>query len=561
MLQIDSIKNNDNVRAALYARVSSVQQAAAGTIQSQVDAIVRRGGEDGVEIEPESRFIDEGHSGATLVRPALERLRDAAAAGAIDRLYVLCPDRLSRRYAHQMVLVDELRRCGVEVVFINQPLGQTPEDHLLLQVQGMIAEYERAKIMERSRRGKLHAARQGKVNVLTGAPFGYRYVPAAAGVSDARYDVYLPDASVVQRIFHWVGLERKSLRQVCRELEKQGVCSPSGMKRWNAGSVKQMLVNPAYKGTAAYGKTRRGSMRPRLRPVRGSSGIPRGGQSIYDNEPQQWISIAVPAIVSEALFQLAAGQLEQNRQSLRQRHTGPRHLLQGLVVCKTCGYACCGTHSGCRDTRGGTGKTIYGYYRCQGSQPSRCGGERLCTNKSVRQELLDEAVWNDVRQLLADPARVQHELQRRMEADQADPQQQNHQKLQSQATRIRRGITRLIDAYEQGLVEKIEFEPRIKSARQQLSLLQEQLHRQADQQAEAREMKLVIDNLQDFSQRVACGLEQADWQTRRQIITTLVKRIELEPQQVRIVYRVDLSPFDRRPERGVLEHCKGRQMA
>src|SRR5579871_3059884 len=166
MLQINSIKNNNNVRAALYARVSSEQQAAAGTIQSQIDAIMHRAGEDGVEIEPESRFIDEGHSGATLLRPALERLRDAAAAGAIDRLYVLCPDRLSRQYAHQMVLVDELSRCRVEVRFVNQPLGQTPEDHLLLQVQGMMAEYERAKIMERSRRGKLHAARQGKINVL-----------------------------------------------------------------------------------------------------------------------------------------------------------------------------------------------------------------------------------------------------------------------------------------------------------------------------------------------------------------------------------------------------------
>ena len=170
MSQCNVIATNPSVRAALYARVSSEQQAQAGTVDSQVAAIVERAGQDGLSLEPESRFIDEGHSGATLVRPALERLRDLAAAGGIDRLYVLCPDRLARSYAYQMLLVDELQRCGVELSFINRELGKTPEDHLLLQVQGMVAEYERAKIIERCRRGKLHAARHGSVNVLGGAP-------------------------------------------------------------------------------------------------------------------------------------------------------------------------------------------------------------------------------------------------------------------------------------------------------------------------------------------------------------------------------------------------------
>ena len=120
---------------------------------------------DGLTLETEMRFLDEGYSGATLIRPALERLRDVAATGAIDCLYVHSPDRLARKYAYQVLLLDELQRCGVEVIFLNHPLGQTPEEDLLLQVQGMVAEYERAKILERSRRGKLHAARQGSVSV------------------------------------------------------------------------------------------------------------------------------------------------------------------------------------------------------------------------------------------------------------------------------------------------------------------------------------------------------------------------------------------------------------
>ena len=181
----------DHLRAAIYARVSSEQQAKDNTIASQLEALKQRVEHDGLGLDSELCFIDEGWSGSTLIRPALERLRDQAAAGAIDRLYVHSPDRLARKYAYQVLMVDELRRGGVEIVFLNQGLGRTPEEDLLLQVQGMIAEYERAKILERSRRGKRHAARDGSVNVLSGAPYGYRYISKHEGGGQARYQVLL----------------------------------------------------------------------------------------------------------------------------------------------------------------------------------------------------------------------------------------------------------------------------------------------------------------------------------------------------------------------------------
>ena len=142
------------LRVALYARVSSEQQTEQGTIASQVAVLEARIVEDGFHLEPDHRFIDEGYSGATLVRPALERLRDAVAAGAVDRVYVHSPDRLARHYAYQVLVIDEFRRLGVEIVFLNRAIGLSPEDDLLLQVQGMVAEYERAKIPG-LRRGRL----------------------------------------------------------------------------------------------------------------------------------------------------------------------------------------------------------------------------------------------------------------------------------------------------------------------------------------------------------------------------------------------------------------------
>ena len=170
-----------STQVAIYARVSSDQQAEAQTVASQVAALRERVAAEGLALPDAMQFIDEGYSGATLLRPALERLRDVIAARAVDRLYIHSPDRLARKYTYQVLLVDEFRRAGVEVIFLNRALGQSPEDDRLLQVQGMIAEYERAKIIERHRRGKRHAAQAGVVNVLSGAPYGYRYVTKYAG--------------------------------------------------------------------------------------------------------------------------------------------------------------------------------------------------------------------------------------------------------------------------------------------------------------------------------------------------------------------------------------------
>ena len=213
-------------QVALYARVSSEQQAEAGTIASQLAALRERIAQDGLTLSEELTFIDEGYSGATLLRPGLEQLRDVVALQGVDRLYVHSPDRLARKYAYQVLLMDELQRAGVVVIFLNRALGQTPEDELLLQVQGMVAEYERAKILERSRRGKRHAAQTGNVAVLSGAPYGYRYIRKEEGGGQARYEIVLDEARVVRQIFAWVGQERLTLREVCRRLQQRRRSDP-----------------------------------------------------------------------------------------------------------------------------------------------------------------------------------------------------------------------------------------------------------------------------------------------------------------------------------------------
>jgi site-specific DNA recombinase len=545
-----AVEIHAGTRAALYARVSSDQQAQAQTIASQVEALQERLRQDGLELDPECLFTDEGYSGATLVRPALERLRDMVSLGVIDRLYVHAPDRLARRYAYQVLLLEELQRAGVEVVFLNHAVSDNPEEQLLLQVQGMMAEYERAKIIERHRRGKLHAARHGSVNVLAAAPYGYRYVSARVTGGHAVYEIVLEQARVVRQIFAWVGEERVSLREVCRRLKNQGIPTATGKSWWDHTTVWGLLQNPAYKGLAAYGKTRSGPRRPHLRPQRGDPAQPRHAHSLYSVPAQEWISIPVPALVEADLFETVQEQLQENRRRQReQRHEG-RYLLQSLLVCGTCGHAYYG-----KPVRGKTPsgqRRSYAYYRCLGSDASRFGGQRLCWNKPVRTERLEEAVWQDVCSLLQEPQRITREYERRMAQPAPDDSVES---LKDLAQKVKRGIGRLIDAYQEGLIDRAQFEPRLAHAQERLQTLNDQITTLAAEQSRQQDLQLVISQVETFAKMLQGSLEQADWPTKRQVIRTLVKQIEIGTEGVKVVYRIDSLPFAQAPERGVWQHC------
>jgi site-specific DNA recombinase len=231
-----------------------------------------------------------------------------------------------------VLLLEEFLRAGVEVIFLNREVGQTPEDQLLLQVQGMIAEYERAKILERSRRGKRHAAQVGRVSVLSCAPYGYRYVSTNDGAGEARFEIVLEETRVVRQIFEWVGRDRCSIGEVVRRLHAAHERTRTGKTVWDRATVWGILKNPAYKGEAAFGKTAVEPLRPRLRAQRSRSLQPKKASSVHEVPPEQWLRIPVPLIVDPALFDAIQEQLEENRKRARVSQRGARYFLQGLIV-------------------------------------------------------------------------------------------------------------------------------------------------------------------------------------------------------------------------------------
>ena len=260
--------------------------------------------------------------------------------------------------------------------------------------------------------------------------------------------------------------------------------------------------------------------------------------------------------MDEDLFGVVQAQLEENRQRRRDRPGGGRYLLQGLVVCKRCGYGCYGKPTSRASTKG-QGRVPYAYYRCTGSDAYRFGGQRLCWNKQVRTDMLDAAVWDDVHRLLSEPERVQREYERRLQGAESGPDQEVEH-LGKLMRNVKRMISRLIDAYGDGLLGKSEFEPRITAARERLSKLEAEHQQRIGEAAQEAELWLVIGQLEEFAKRVSQGLQEPDWNTRREVIRALVKRVEIDEQEVRIVYRVMPTPFEGGPQRGCSQHCWGR---
>ena len=528
--------NKDGI-FALYARVSSDKQAKDKTIDSQIAALKEKITADGGTLIEDMMFIDAGVSGATLVRPELERLRDSAAVGAVDRVYFLSPDRLARKYAHQALLLEEFSSAGVSVHFLNHAVGTTPEEELLLQMQGMIAEYERAKIIERHRRGKLHRAKGGSVNVLSTAPYGYTYIRKQLDGEPAQYIVNLQQAKTVRQVFHWIGVERLSIGEVCRRLSEAEIPTQTGKTHWDRSVIWGMLQNPAYMGRAAFGKTKVGTLKPRVRPQKHSAETPKKPYSTQRTDRDTWIEIPVPPLVSGELFQAVQHQLDENRKRARIGSRGACYLLQGLTVCGHCHYAYYGKKISPSTAKG---KRQYAYYRCIGTDAYRFGGERICDNKQVRTERLDDVVWAQVLNAIKHPKRLKKEYENRLNRMEGDVRGLfDTTALRKQKAQLEKGKSRLIDSYASSIIDKDEFEPKIKTLKIKLAQIDEQIQQSIKTDGAQHELFLVINRLEEFAKKVDVTLDAVDFNTKREIIRALVKRVEIYKDEVVVVFRID----------------------
>ena len=520
------------MRVALYARVSTESQQARGTIGSQLAALRERVTVEGDE--PVAEFCDDGHSGARLDRPGLDALRDAAEAGLIERVWCLSPDRLARVYAYQVIVLDELARHGVSVRFTDAPaIDDDPQAKLLTQVQGVIAEYERAKIAERYRRGKLFRSRSGEV-LAWRTPYGYRRQPRDAH-GPARLVVFEPEAAVIRRIFDDYTHGGHSLREIIRRLAADDVASPTGRRGiWGTSTLSRLLRNEAYVGRVYFNRT---EAVPDPRPGRRSKQVPR--------PREDWITIAVPAILTEETFE-AAGRVSRDNSQWSPRRTEPgQWLLRGLVKCGVCQV---GTN--CHKMRGRNG-TWHRYYYCRNHDPIKAGGtDRRCTERNIRSDTLDTFVFDQVRAALLRPEVLtagEQALAVRAPAP-------DDELLGAELARLERKLDaadaerrRLVDLYQAGLVELPDLQRRateVEHRRRDLAQRRDTLTTQRQELTRDNQLRRRV---HDFATRVLAVIDTLDFDQRQTLLRLVVEDVHVNGWHVQIRLRIPLDddPDDR----------------
>ena len=495
------------MRVAIYARVSTDAQEARGTIGSQLALLRERVAKEGHELVAE--YTDDGFSGARLDRPALDALRDAAEAGHIEGVWCLSADRLARMYAYQVIVLDELSRHGVTVRFHDTPpIEDDPQARLLTQVQGVIAEYERAKIAERYRRGKLWRARSGEA-IAWKVPYGYHRI-RRVGERPAHLEIFEHEASVVRRIFDDYVRKDISMRQIARGLNRDGIRSPAGRAVWGVSTIGRILRNEAYIGRIYYNRT---ETVPQRRHAGKTRQVPR--------PRDHWIAIAVPAILDEALFE-AAQRISRDNARWNPRRAEPGHwLLRGLVKCGHCGVGV-----SCHKMRGRNG-TFHRYYYCHNHDPLRAGGEhRRCPERNIRADELDTFVFEQVCSTLLRPDVLlagEHAVSARREPVADELLQAQLAKLQRKIDAAAAERRRLADLYQSALIDRDDLLRRSKELQDRTRSVEHQCGALTAQRKELAQQNALRERIAGFSAMVGATIDHLDFEQRQKLLRLVVE--------------------------------------
>lgn len=512
------------MRLALYARVSTQMQEKEETVVSQIDELVHHALVQGLAIPDDNRFVDEGYSGSTLVRPGLDSLRDKVAAGEVDMVLVHDPDRLARDYVYQMLLVEEIERHGCRFHFVRRPIGVTPDEKLLLQMQGVIAEYERAKIRERTRRGKLHRMRCGEI--VTGRrTFGYKYLPKS-GDSPAKFVIVPDEAAVISEIFAWFIGERISIRSVATRLNEDGRVKPLRGNSWTSASIHHILRNSMYHGTGYANRVE--SVLPindrPLQPVYRK--YPKTGKR--ERPREDWLPFNCPPIITEETYQLAQDRLSINKE-LSSRNTKKDYLLRGLMVCGECGRKFQASSQ--------AGKYICPYARRQ--MAGSAGITRCCNETRMPINDLDAEVWKEVTALIKKPSTLRK--YHKMLQGKLLPRSCSDSDLVAHKAKLEQRIYRINDLYVRGEIGKDEHVRRLKLVKEELYKVTSKIAKLKEQLLEDKDVEQMLQSFSTFSSAIKDEIDEVDFATRRHIVENIVRKVIVGKKNVTIEYAAPLK--------------------
>ena len=507
--------------AALYARVSTQHQEEEATISSQVAAIEEYANSQGYALRKDLYFLDEAVSGAKLDRPGLDRLRDLESEGVYQVVICLSPDRLARVYTFQVLLLEEFRQAGLQILFVNQPpVSDNPQSQLLFGVQGLFAEYERAVIAERMRRGRLHCARLGEmVNPQT--PYGYTYIPKKEAQGGS-WEINLKEASVVRQIYAWYTQSKPMTIQAITNCLNQGTIQPRNGKCWRTSLVGKILRQTEYTGLAYYNRTQKlyhevGQLR--------QNGHGRRTCPISVARPsEEWISIPVPSILEKEVWLMAQECLKTNQKFAIRNNRKHRYLLRGLLVCAVCGH----TLTGRTDEDG-----HFSYGCCFGGNHREADvPQHTC---SINGGTVEALVWNAVAELLNNPKLISQAWGC---PEDTSSEHGEKDRLENRLRVLARQQERLLDLYQEEHLDKSSFLDRKQRLQEEQKNIQARLL-QFGQVARSEQVKLeLIHDFDQYCQRIRENLIKPSWDLQQEVIRLLIDHVVVAKNEIVIKHIV-----------------------
>lgn len=512
------------MRVAIYARVSTEKQEKQETIKSQLDALRSYAVEKKFVVTKE--YIDEGYSGELLDRPGLDSLRDDARNKMFDAVLAHSPDRLSRKFIYLGLVDEEFKKLSIKIIFLNRPDSkETPEENLLTGIQGLIAEYEKAKILERTRRGRLHKVKNG---ILVGSipPYGYRYVRGDKDKNiPGHYEIETQEAESVRMIFDLFVNRKISIRAIARELTRKGVPPREGFK-WHTSSLHRIIRNETYTGITYWNKhysfeTEKHKPNQKYRRTKNT------GRKLRPRD--QWISLKLPddlILVNEKTFQIAQQQLKRNSE-LSPRNAKRLYLLKGLAKCGFCGSPYQGTP--CH------GKY---YYRC-GNRHRTFPEPKACKESSmIKADDLENLVWDTFCEMIQNPSLVLEQVERlQQEAmNQTSTLQQDLDALDAKLNAISKEETRLLDAYRETIIDMDQLKDQMGKIKERQNEVTNKRQELLNNQEKFKSKLFTKENLTLLCDMLAENLKavEDDAEMKRKILTLAVNSILIEGKTIRI---------------------------
>lgn len=510
---LNKFKEHDMKQAAIYMRVSTQNQEEEQTIDNQRIELVKRVADDGHLLTSDRKYRDDGWSGTILERPGLDQMRADALDGKFEVLYYYDRGRISRKFVHQEIILEQLRDAGIECISLHDINGDSHEERLMGGVMGIFAEYERVKIAERMRIGKYRKVRENKKLLGYNPKYGYNYqhrIKSGPNARDAKFTVNKDQAKVVEMIFEWAaqGLTKYSIRT---ELYNNGIMPPKGKNKiWSTSVIDRLLVDPTYIGEHYYNKSESVETKNPRRVVKYKR-VLKGSRK---KRPQdEWMLIKVPPIIGRELFDEVQNRLTKNKRA-RSNNKKHNYLVAGLIDC-ACGYA-------------RTGDPANGnlYYRCN-DRMNHPLGTRVCFEQGINATVLDDLVWRNIKKLITQPELVFEQAKKWQQG--APRHTKRLERLQEQLRTVVDKESRLAQAYANGIMSEDVYRANYDEVSDTRNKLMKEIR--VIENDIASSPSLPLEKLVDGVLKL---VEDLDFAERRHIIQQVVDKVVATKEEVTV---------------------------